>query len=337
MDWSSPSRSRAVVFTGPGVVEVREVDVPGAGPDDVVVTVSHSWISNGTESSYLRGERVGGDVPRRDGDSWPFPVVAGYQKVGTVEWVGERVSGLEPGDVVFAAFGRVSGMFHDVGGHVSPSILPREMVWRLPRGVDPLAFAGLTLTQVGYNCGARPPVEVGDAAVVLGDGMVGQWAAQTLAWRGADVVLVGRHPDRLAMYRPRVGSAVLNAAEQDVRQVVEEMFPHGVAVLVDTVGSIDAVEDLTTCLRRFGHIVSAGFYGLDDRLSLQPLREREIGVDVVAGLENRRMDETLQLVAAGHLQTLPLITHHFPVAKAAEAWQMIVDRREPFLGVILDW
>jgi threonine dehydrogenase-like Zn-dependent dehydrogenase len=53
------------------------------------------------------------------------------------------------------------------------------------------------------------------------------------------------------------------------------------------------------------------------------------------GLE--RMDQTLALVRAGHLQTLPLITHHYPVAQAAEAWALIREKREPVLGVILDW
>ena len=40
---------------------------------------------------------------------------------------------------------------------------------------------------------------------------------------------------------------------------------------------------------------------------------------------------------AGHLQTLPLITHRFPVAQAADAWALIESKREPVLGVILDW
>jgi threonine dehydrogenase-like Zn-dependent dehydrogenase len=49
------------------------------------------------------------------------------------------------------------------------------------------------------------------------------------------------------------------------------------------------------------------------------------------------MDDTLNLIAAGHLQTLPLITHHFPVAQAAEAWRLIAAKGDDVLGVILDW
>jgi threonine dehydrogenase-like Zn-dependent dehydrogenase len=43
------------------------------------------------------------------------------------------------------------------------------------------------------------------------------------------------------------------------------------------------------------------------------------------------------MIAGGNLETLPLITHHFPVAHAADAWNLIESKSEPVLGVILDW
>lgn len=49
------------------------------------------------------------------------------------------------------------------------------------------------------------------------------------------------------------------------------------------------------------------------------------------------MDRTHHLIATGQLQTLPLITRHFPVDRAAEAWNLIQTKAEPVLGVILDW
>jgi len=329
-------QAQAVVFGAPNEVSFRQVRCPEPGPGDVVVRVTHSWISNGTEGSYLRGERIRGDTPYCPGDPWPFPIVPGYQKVGVVEWVGDEVTDLTEGEVVFAAMGRVEGMFSAMGGHVSPSISPRGQVWKLPPEVDPLAFSGLVLTQVGYNCGARPPAAVGDGAVVLGDGLVGQWAAQTLRWRGANVVLVGRHDDRLERLPQGVGR--INAREQgDWAARVGEWLPEGIQVLVDTVGSIPSVESLVPAMRRHGHIVSAGFYGTSDRLALQPLRDGELSVEMVSGWALRRMNDTRELIARGALETLPLITHRFPVERAADAWDLIVTKSEPVLGVILDW
>ncbi len=330
-------QAKAVVFPAPNEVEFRSVECPEPGPGDVVVRVTHSWISNGTEGSFLRGERIAGDTAYRPGDPWPFPIVAGYQKIGVAEWVGEAVTDIAVGETVFAAMGKVNGMYQSYAGQISPSISPREHIWKLPAQVDALAFSGLVLTQVGYNCGVRAPIEVGEGAVVIGDGMVGQWAAQTLAWRGANVVLVGRHDYRLKLFGPGVMRHTVNARQTDWVQAVRDLLPDRVRVAVDTVGSIDALTTLQPMMAKFGHMVSAGFMGVDDLLSLQLMRDGELSLDFVSGWTRPRMDHTRELIAAGHLQTLPLITHRFPAAQAADAWALIESKREPVLGVILDW
>lgn len=327
----------AVVFTSPNTVEFKQITCPDPGPGDVVVRISHSWISNGTEGSYLRGERIAGDTPYREGDAWPFPVVAGYQKIGVVEWIGADVTDLEIGETVFATIGWVDDMFETFGGQVSPTVCPRDEVWKLPEGVEPLAFAGMVLAQVGYNSGARPIIAIGDGAVVIGDGMVGHWTAQTLAWRGAEVVLVGRHDDRLEKFARKPYRHIVNAKNTDWKDAVRDLLPQGIKTGVDTIGSIAVMEDLMGVLDRFGHLVSAGFYGTEDRMALQPPRYSELSLDLVSGWTRARMDNTLRLIAAGHLEMLPLITHHFPVSQAAEAWRLIEEKPEPVLGVILDW
>jgi threonine dehydrogenase-like Zn-dependent dehydrogenase len=115
------------------------------------------------------------------------------------------------------------------------------------------------------------------------------------------------------------------------------LFPQGVQAAVDTVGSLAAMQAFLGLMQRGGHMVSAGFYGTQDLLPLQALRNRELSVDLVSGWTRERMDRTLHLVAAGHLQTLPLITHRFPVDQAAQAWDLIASKRQAVLGVILDW
>ncbi|MNL88115.1 hypothetical protein D3C87_2176430 [compost metagenome] len=49
------------------------------------------------------------------------------------------------------------------------------------------------------------------------------------------------------------------------------------------------------------------------------------------------MDETLQGITEGWLQTTSLVTHRFPVEQAKEAWDLILDPKQAKLGVILDW
>lgn len=330
-------KAKAVVFPDRLKVEVREVDVPEPGPDDVVVDTRYSWISNGTEGSFLRGERINGETPYKKSDPWPFPIAAGYQSTGMVTRVGANVKDVREGQWVFSALGRIAGMYEPYGGHISPKVTHRSHLWPLPEGLSPEAASGLVLTQVGYNCGTRAPVAVGDTAVVIGDGMVGHWAAQTLHWRGASVVLAGKHDDRLAFFPPGNRRHRLNIAERPIAEGLQRIALDRIQVLVDTIGSLETVLACHPLMRHNGHIVSAGFHKSDSLLDVQKLRFGELAFHAPSGWEQRRMDETLALIASGHLDTLGLVTHRLPVDAAPEAWRLIVERTETVLGIILEW
>jgi len=330
-------QAHAVIFPDRLKVDYREVTVPEPGPRDVVVHTHFSWISNGTEGSFLRGERVNGETPYSPGAPWPFPIAPGYQSTGVVERVGGEVADIEAGQWVFCTMGRVEGMYEPAGGHISPKVCDRSQVWPLPEGLSPIAVSGLVLTQVGYNCGARPPVQRGDGALVLGDGLVGHWAAQTLHHRGANVILAGRHDDRLALFAGDERRQRVNTRQQDLVSAVSKRAPEGLQVLVDTVGSLSTVLACHPLMRHDGHIVSAGFNGADSLIDIQKLRFGELTLHSPSGWQQQRMDKTLELIAAGHLETEKLITHRFPVERAADAWKLILERTEPVLGVLLTW
>lgn len=330
-------KAHAVVFTAPRVVEFKEVSCPEPGPTDVVIEVHHSWISNGTEGSFLRGERTAGDTTWRPGDPMPFPIVAGYQKVGRVTAVGSEAAGYAVGDWVFAVMSQVEGMFDRHAGHVSPSVCDVRFVHKLPEGANPLAYAGLVLTQVGYNCGTRPRLEPGQLAVVVGDGLVGQWAGQALKQRGARVVMTGRHDSRLKVFREAGWGETLRVPSGPGVTELAALTGESVAVLVDTIGDTTLYDAYLPRMLHGGTIVSAGFYGTADAIELQRYRFRELAFDLVAGLTRERLDATMAWIREGKLDTLGLVTHRFPAARAAEAWELIFSKREHVLGVILDW
>jgi len=254
--------------------------------------------------------------------------------------VGAAVRRFAPGDWAFASMSKVCGMFdNQFAGHVSPSVCAQGALLPLPAGLDPVAYSGLVLTQVGYNCGTRSPVVAGQVAVVVGDGLVGQWSGQTLAQQGAKVVMIGRHRDRLARFA-RFGTTVL-AGSDNGTDAVRKLKSGPVQVLVETTGSAEVLRKYLPLMARGGHMVIAGFYPAAGDVSLQTtlqqFRHAEISFDLASGATPERLATTLQWVAAGRLDTLGLITHRFPVEHAAEAWALIESKSEPVLGVVLDW
>lgn len=339
------TKADAVVTTSLGNVDFTQVTIPEPTSEDVVVNVSHSWISPGTERSFIMGERLNGETPRQHDDPLPFPLISGYQKVGTVEWVGKDVPNLAVDMKVFATVSNVDGMHFPRGGHISPSVVHHSQVWQLPDTPDPIAYSGVVLTQVGYNCGMRGDLTEGDVAIVIGDGLVGQWAAQTLIHRKARVLLVGKHPYRLDCFKDYLQrktndssqGRVVDITKEDVVEVVKEWATDGVQILVDTVGTMESVKQFMPLMKRNGHIASAGFLGTEGLIDIQELRHRELSLHAPSGWTATRIEDTMKLIANGVLQTESLITHRYPVSDAKKAFDLILHRKEPSLGIILDW
>jgi len=331
------STTLAVVFEAANQVAVRAVDYPEPKPDEAIVRTTWSWISNGTEGSFLRGERADGETPSSPERAAPFPIVAGYQRVGEVEWAGPE-SGVKVGQRVMATVTRLAGLATGHGGQVLRGPVQAQQLYALPDdGPAMEAYAGLVLTQVGYNCGSRPEVSAGEPVAVIGDGMVGQWAAQTLRQRGCRVALLGRHKSRLARFAARDEDLVVNSRATDAAAAVSAWSAGALAVIVDTVGCNADVEALFWSLRKFGAIVSAGYLGEAGRIDIQMLRKREAALFAPSGWTRPRMETTLEWIRDGRLDTLGLVTDRLSAGEAGEAWRRIQDERDRTLGVLLDW
>jgi 2-desacetyl-2-hydroxyethyl bacteriochlorophyllide A dehydrogenase len=340
-------KSPAVVFSSKEKVEFGEVDVPPPGESDVVVRTKYSWISNGTESSFLRCERSDGITPWLPSMPLPYPMVPGYQKVGIVEEVGVQVNGLREGDWVFAATTKTVATYGGSGGHVLSGPVDVDQVLALPGEVDyPTAksdavkYSGLVLTQVGYNAGSRPPVEEGCSALVVGDGMVGQWSAQTLQWRGARVALVGKHDFRLGLFADRDGDLKLKSQNEGWLERALDWAGGEFDIVVDTVGNdvnYDLNLKLLSSIRREGHYVTAGHEGHKAQMDLKDFIRKEITLHCPSGWTRPRLEKTMELVHSGDLKTLPLITHRIAADRVLEAWERILGRKDSTLGVILEW
>lgn len=89
MSLEIPQKQKALVFdTVGGPLEIREIDVPDVGPDDILVKVLYSGICHSDLHIWL------GDFPIET----KGPLVGGHEGAGLVVKVGSNVSNFKVGD-----------------------------------------------------------------------------------------------------------------------------------------------------------------------------------------------------------------------------------------------
>ncbi|MEI4273220.1 NADP-dependent oxidoreductase [Klenkia sp. LSe6-5] len=165
-------------FGSPSVLVLEEVDLPVPGPGEVRVRVAATSF-NGIDGNIRAGAMTG-----------PFPVslphVPGVDVAGTVDAVGDGVTGRQVGEAVVGFVPMVPD-----GAAAEFVVVPAEVLVAAPTAV-PLADAaalplvGLTAWQALFDHGA---LTAGQRVLVTGaGGAVGGYAVQLAVAAGAQVV-----------------------------------------------------------------------------------------------------------------------------------------------------
>jgi len=159
--------------TGHGCVIAQ--DIPALTKGKVLVKVAVSLISPGTELSGAKTARANGVAD--PGNPKPF----GYQNAGVVVEVGEGVQEFAPGD-------RVACMGAGFAQHANYAVVPKNLCCKLPDNVtfEQGAYAHLAITSLHAVRRAQP--ELGEFALMVGLGLVGQMAGRLAQIAGCYVM-----------------------------------------------------------------------------------------------------------------------------------------------------
>jgi threonine dehydrogenase-like Zn-dependent dehydrogenase len=337
---------RAVVYRGPGQVEVADVADPGIeDAGDAIVRVSTSAIC-GSDLHFLHGK-----APLEPGDTM------GHEAVGTVEAVGPGVERVAPGQRVVVAFtiacgscwfcehgqsqlcedARIlgSGLFGGGlrGAQAELVRVPGADVNLLPIGerVDDAraVFLGDVLP-TAYHAAEVAAIDRGETVAVLGAGPVGHLAAQAALLRGpSEVIAIDLEHERLALAEA-AGAVPVNARERNAQTAVfERTAGRGADVVIEAVGSAQAFERALDVVRRGGRVVVVGVYASEVvpvQLGVwwaRALDVRFTGVCPVHGVWGRALDE----LERGRVDPLPLVSHRLPLDEAAKGYALFEERR----------
>jgi len=167
--------------------------------------------------------------------------------------------------------------------------------------VEPLAAAVEILEQV--------PVHPSDRVVVLGDGKLGLLVAQVLSLTGCDLVVVGRHEDKLAILKRRGIAVVLERCSAEL----------GMAdIVVECVGRPEGFSQALSLLRPRGTLVLKSTYHSQAPIDLTSLVVDEI---TLVGSRCGPFGPALRMLAMGLVDVEPLIDAEYSIDDGVAAFE----------------
>jgi predicted dehydrogenase/threonine dehydrogenase-like Zn-dependent dehydrogenase len=346
-----------------GATTVKEIPAPLASPGQVLIAEIASAISAGTERYVvdLARKSLLGKARERPADvkrvlqkmrqegirttltqvsaKLNDPMPLGYSAAGIVLACGAGVEEFKPGDRVAAAV-----------PHAAVAAIGHNLCARMPDNVTFEQAAYTSIACIGLQGVRLTQTTLGESVLVIGLGLIGQICVCLLKAQGCRVFGADPDPAKLALART-LGA---EAATRDPSSLGVDSV-----VITAATESNQPIEFAADACRPKGRIVLVGVVGLDIprppffkkeleftvSYSLGPGRSdplyEEKGIDYPIGYARwtaqRNMQAVLELMSQGKLPVEKLTSHRFPIDRASEAYDLITSRREPFLGIVVDY
>ncbi|MEU0592074.1 bi-domain-containing oxidoreductase [Streptomyces ardesiacus] len=350
-----------------GELALLDVPVPGCKPGGVLVRTAYSLISTGTELmkvSEAGMSMLGKARSRPDQVAKVVQSVAtngvpatyrkvmgkldsytplGYSLCGVVEQVGAGIDDVKVGDLVACA-----GNEHAL--HAEVNWVPKNLYAPVPDGLAPRDAAFGTVGSIALQGVRQGESRLGEVALVVGLGLIGQLVAQLLTASGVRVVGADPDPARCELAERLGAAACGDPASPAVENAVAELTDgHGVdqVYLAAGGGSNQPVELAARLCRDRGRVVDIGkcrldlpwnaYYEkeLDVRFSRSygpgrydpayELEGRDYPIGYVRWTERRNLACFLDLVARGRVDVEPLISHTAAFDDAVETYRRLED------------
>jgi len=267
-----------------------------------------------------------------------FRGILGHEFVGEVkespdpDLIGKRVVGeinVSCGKCIYCLQGLAShcknrsvlGIKNKNGAFAEYVTLPIENIHPIPDSitdeeaifVEPLAAAAQILDQVHI----RPCDEV----IILGEGKLGLLCAQMINMTGAQVLAVGKYPEKLEILRKRGLRTCF----------IDELDREKARIVVECTGSPSGLREAFKLVHPRGIIVLKSTYAERSKIDLSPIVINEI---TIIGSRCGNFSAAIRLLENKKIDVISLITSRFPLERALEALQTAEEKKS--LKVILD-
>ncbi len=288
-------------------------------------------------------------------------ITVGHEMVGIVEEVGTAVTHLKPGDRVTVNVETFCGQcFFCKRGFVN-NCTDGNGGWALGCRIDGgqaeyvrVPFADQGLNKIPHNVSDRQALLVGDVLAT------GYWAAKISRITCEDTVLIiGAGPTGIctllcAMLKEPKRIIVCEKDESRIA-FVKEHYPHvltvgpedclafvkansdhgGADVVLEVAGAPSTFALAWQCARPNAVVTVVALYDQPQVLPLPQMYGKNLTFKT-GGVDGCDCEETLDLISAGKLDTEPLITHTYPLARIDEAYALFESRQDGVIKIAIE-
>ncbi|MBL7086870.1 MAG: bi-domain-containing oxidoreductase [Candidatus Cloacimonetes bacterium] len=327
-----------------------------------VVTARKGYIGKAKEKPEQVKQVI--DTLRKEGFSSTYKKVMnkldalsplGYSTSGVIEAIGESVSGFSIGD-------RVACAGADIANHAELVSVPENLIAKVPDNVDLKHAAYTTVASIALQGIRQADLRLGESCAVIGLGLIGQLTVQMLKASGIKVFGIDIDQNPVDLAKKSGADLVFLRSDNSLEEAIwDASNGYGVDAVIITAAttSLDPVNFAGILCRSKGKVVIVGAVptGFDREIYYKKELElkmstsygpgrynpnyEEKGLDYPIGYvrwtENRNMQAFLQLLADQKIALSFLTTHTFDFEKATDAYQMIMDKSEPYIGILLKY
>jgi len=338
---------KSLVLLEPGKLELKEVNIPKYGCNDVLIRVVSAAICH-TDFVVMEGQH-----------SWAkYPCVLGHEFSGIIEDTGSGVTHLKKGDRVTAMNVYYCGVcpacrrgihngcreikgipFHMDGAYQEYMVMPSSIVFPI---ADSLSMEEAALTEPaanGYAVAERADIKPGQNIVVIGPGPIGLLALQFAALKQPqELIMTGTRKERLDIAAELGATHTINIKERDpYKDIMEITGGCGVDAVLFCGGGSHAWMMAESILAPFGRVIVEAIPQKNDEkwpVSVSKFTEKSISFMGIGGYDGSQFAATLNLIENKKINVSRLITHRFPLEKFEEAFETSKERKGGALRVL---